>query len=365
MNDNMKLLEQTLLLKFSYSFSYPKEKVVFFDIETTGLFADTSSLYLIGCIFYDHTISSWKLIQWFSNNYQSESFLLDAFFSFLKNYQLLIHYNGTRFDIPYLLKKCEQFSLPYDFSQMEQLDLYKEIFPYKKYFGLSSLKQTTLEAFLGIKRMDTFTGKELISIYSDYIHQKYLTHQHSNSLYQQLCLHNQEDLLGMTQITLFLHYIEIINAIPETVLVDLHNNILILTIPLDCLNHIPIYKQKDSITVEWKEEKIQITIILYLGILKFYYPNYKDYYYLPNEDQAIHKSVAQFVDKKYRQKAKLSNCYIKKDSIFLPVFDPELSFPLFYKEYKDKTAYLEWNKTILKEETFLKEYASSLLKHII
>ena len=39
----------------------------------------------------------------------------------------------------------------------------------------------------------------------------------------------------------------------------------------------------------------------------------ENYYYLPTEDTAIHKSVGEFVDPSHRKKATKKNCYIKKD----------------------------------------------------
>ena len=47
--------------------------------------------------------------------------------------------------------------------------------------------------------------------------------------------------------------------------------------------------------------------------------NYKDYYYLTTEDVAVHKSVAHYVDTKYRKQATASTCYEKHTGEFLPV----------------------------------------------
>ena len=58
------------------------------------------------------------------------------------------------------------------------------------------------------------------------------------------------------------------------------------------------------------EGKLRVPI--YEEEMKYFYSNYKDYYYLPQEDIAIHKSVASFVDKEFRQQALASNCYTRK-----------------------------------------------------
>ena len=50
---------------------------------------------------------------------------------------------------------------------------------------------------------------------------------------------------------------------------------------------------------------------------------------------AIHKSVASFVDKGYRENAKASTCYSRKEGEFLPQYHTIMN-PEFKKEYKDK-----------------------------
>ena len=51
----------------------PKQ-TLFIDIETTGLYAKSSSLYLIGCIYYNTQEQSpaWYSIQWFATNYEDK-----------------------------------------------------------------------------------------------------------------------------------------------------------------------------------------------------------------------------------------------------------------------------------------------------
>jgi hypothetical protein len=44
-----------------------------------------------------------------------------------------------------------------------------------------------------------------------------------------------------------------------------------------------------------KDEGI-LKVPLYEEEMKYFYANYKDYYYLPAEDIALHKSVSSFVD---------------------------------------------------------------------
>ena len=58
--------------------------------------------------------------------------------------------------------------------------------------------------------------------------------------------------------------------------------------------------------------EIACSIRLCQGQLKHFYPDYRDYYYLPFEDTAIHRSVGEYVDRSARKKATAKTCYTKK-----------------------------------------------------
>ena len=120
-------------------------ETVFFDIETTGFAADVTALYLIGCIFRDG--NEWKLIQWFADDKESERSVLEAFMKLIKNKRLLICYNGSGFDLPYLRKKFTEHCLNFNEASFKVLDLYREFIPFKSVFKLENLKQKTVESF--------------------------------------------------------------------------------------------------------------------------------------------------------------------------------------------------------------------------
>ena len=58
-----------------------KEDILFIDIETTGLSARNSSLYLVGVVFFKD--DTWNYTQWLAENYDEELQLLTAFFEFM------------------------------------------------------------------------------------------------------------------------------------------------------------------------------------------------------------------------------------------------------------------------------------------
>ena len=77
----------------------PLKDLVFLDIETTGLTPATSSIYLIGAVY--HQQMEWHIRQWFSDSLNSEQEILEDFFSFIKNYQVVVSFNGETFDLPF------------------------------------------------------------------------------------------------------------------------------------------------------------------------------------------------------------------------------------------------------------------------
>ena len=95
-------LQKTIAFHETYAFERigRHEDLLFFDIETTGFSGEYSMLYLIGCVYYRN--NCWNLIQWFADTPDSEKELLETFFVFLKDFTVIIHFNGDGFDIPYL-----------------------------------------------------------------------------------------------------------------------------------------------------------------------------------------------------------------------------------------------------------------------
>ncbi len=61
---------------------------------------------------------------------------------------------------------------------------------------------------------------------------------------------------------------------------------------------------------------------------------------MTTEDVAIHKSVAQYVDSKYRKQATASTCYEKHSGEFLPIKDSDNFQYSFREEYKDKEKFI-------------------------
>lgn len=350
--------------------TYPLERIgnledlLFFDIETTGFSGDRCQLYLIGCTYYKE--GSWNLIQWFADTKASEEALLHHFFAFLKNYKIVVHFNGDGFDIPFLQKRCKHFDLPYDFSGVTSFDIYKKIKPYRKLLGLDHLKQKSIEQFLGIARTDKYNGGELIEVYRDYLMTK------EQELYDRLILHNEDDLKGMPLILPILNYPDVLEH-PLTMLeqqiveeVGKGGKIRYL-LKLTCQSpySLPVPIQAASAPAQCLAKENQLTFLVELkeGTLKHFYPDYKNYYYLPLEDRAVPKVLADGIEKDAKVRATAATCYTKINGFFLPQFQG-IWEPILKEEVKANMPYAALQDVDLAEEACFQQYTQALLAYL-
>ena len=80
------------------------------------------------------------------------------------------------------------------------------------------------------------------------------------------------------------------------------------------------------------------------GRLKYFFPDWKNYYYLPQDDQAVHKSIGAFVDCSRRIPATARTCYQHAAGRFVAVPGPvPENCRAFYSGYHVKPACLRLN----------------------
>ncbi len=125
----------------------------------------------------------------------------------------------------------------------------------------------------------------------------------------------------------------------------------------------PVTTSRDGCYCTISGDRITLKIPIYNGKLHHYYANYQDYYYLPELDQAIHKSIATYVDKSHRQQATAETCYTGKVGTFLPQWDKFRS-PFFMKCVRDKTAWFPFLPEMKKDKAFFAEYATYVFRHV-
>lgn len=342
----------------------PVEKILFIDIETTGLSRETSNLYLIGCGYFDP--DGYHTIQWFGDSPAEESSIIAAFSDHIKGrFTCLVHYNGTRFDIPYLKYKAGLYGIPDPFEALDNFDIYLSVKPYKKLLNLPSLRQRCIEQFLGINSDDPYTGRELIGVYKSYVRSP------SDDLLSPLLHHNAEDLKGMAYILPILHYTSLKDATLRYVSHMLHpfndyegnpRKELIVNYTHEARIPLGFNTGSGQIRLSMRSDN---TALLRLPVieceLKRFYDNYKDYYYLPAEDCCIHRSAASGVSRTHRENAKKETCYTKYSGLFIPSILSD--HPAAFREsYVSKDLYLPY--TADNADAILSDIGRSIIRYI-
>lgn len=328
------------------------EDILFLDIETTGFSAKTSAIYMIGVSFYIN--NEWNIQQWICENDGNaaianneinidEKEMLKIFAQFIKKFRVLIHFNGNQFDLPFISGRCEKYGISVNFDLYTGIDLYKRIFPYRHFLCLSNCKQKSLEEFMGIQREDLYSGGELISVFKSYCS------NHDNHAKHLLLKHNKDDVEGMLKLLPILSFIDIQESIFQIDHVEIEcSKDIFGKVCKETLIYFnteipypkPIACHANNCYFTGKETKGLIKVPLFEEEMKFFYSDYKNYYYLPLEDTAIHKSVASYVDPAFREQATASNCYTRKKGKYLPQWD-SLFTPFFKREYSSKNLFFE------------------------
>lgn len=328
------------------------EDVLFFDIETTGLSARSAGLYLIGMLTY--TDKKWTLLQYFCEDVADEPTVLQAFFELLRTKKTLISYNGDGFDIPFLRHMLEQYGLPYSFDAIESFDLFKKFRPLKRLLNLPDLKLKSCERFLGIDREDRFTGGELIEVYFEWQKTKV------PALLDTLLLHNAEDIANLPNLLPLLRY----RALPHSDFQLRAHERDECTIHLHYLSALALPRPMDLRGDFWalhaEGSAVELYVQLFEGERKLFFADFEHYYYLPAEDQVIHQSLAEFVDRSARKKACARNCYQRVSGCFLPECS-EVYTPALQAEYRDKLRYAQYSDTLFDDEAKAVTYLKSFL----
>ena len=367
------------------AFGLDPGRVIYFDIETTGFRASTSGLYMIG---WASRESDWTITQIMAQSQDEEALLLEQFQAVLKRYDTIIAFNGDRFDIPYLREKYEQIGLGDPFAGCGTVDLYRQIRPFRKCLGLTRLNQKSVEQFLQIPREDPYNGGELIDVYRSVRDHRC---DDPSAALDSLFLHNYEDVLGMLAMTKLLAYPAAMES-PGQMKIRIDEDAP--GIEAGIRLKVPVPKPLEAsfceqCTVSIRGKDMILSLRPLPGCLYHFFPDYRNYYYLPAEDMAIHKSVASFVAPSHREKARAQNCYTKKRGLFIPLAPesaapvsdppkllvpisdmpestaPEFHAPTFQRYYKDPILWIEWKDAMAWNASVLTDYLGTLMKSAV
>lgn len=156
-----------------------------FDIETTGLSYRYHRLAMIGYLYQEN--GGWVLRQELAEKEEEEKLLLLNFLRISEKFLYTVHYNGKKFDLPFLNNRSKALGISEGFDIRRGFDLYLHVRK-KKYPGRQGLNDQ--ERRIGYKRKDRLSGQDWVSFYSYYEKTGDLK---SRDL---LLLHNWDDLMG-------------------------------------------------------------------------------------------------------------------------------------------------------------------------
>lgn len=327
------------------------EDSLLFDIETTGFKADYQSIYLIGYGFRKKNDIVLTLL--YARTPEEEGEILKEFYSAASFYPKFISFNGDMFDIPFLNKRYDKNSLPSPFHGKASTDLFKIAKRYKRFLNLPHYKQKDLENYFGLFRKDQFNGGQLIELYKK---QKSAPNAQEEDL---LFLHNLEDVKGMLYLLKLFDFSILDNDSFTINSGEICENELLFegTFPMTLNLNLNLIKENGFIQI--KNNQISGNIKLFRGKLKYYYKDYKNYIFVPDENLLLPKSLSSTIDKSRITKATKEQCYVEKEGIFIKnlLHGDEREFK---KDINDKESYVE----LLQDKVstaFLHAYISKLL----
>lgn len=173
---------------------YGSRRPCIFDIETTGLSAESGKVILTALM----TIlpqGGMRITQFLAESPYEENKVLEETADFLRREKIeyFITFNGSSFDLPFVRKRAKGRSYASVYS-LYDFDLYRF---FRKYTNLPriipSLRQKAIEEYFGIHsdRRDVITGRESVRLFQEYTVDK-------DPVKEKIILtHNREDVLQL------------------------------------------------------------------------------------------------------------------------------------------------------------------------
>lgn len=360
----MRIIDQELQIPdFTYPTRLKEPRTLYIDIETTGLNRRRSHLYLLGAMYIQNDQTC--LRQWFAEKPSDEETILRDFFSFCKDFTSLVQFNGSNFDLPYLCHKATYYEIDPSTLPTAVTDLYQLYRPLKKILSQPDMKLTTLEAATGYPRTDHHSGKDLIKVYETWLQTA------DEPLLATLQQHNTDDIIGM----LWLERLDALLSLrhkelkPDTLTTSIDNSsgYLICTCQYATLTLPELTIQEDDgLSLTTQTDTLTLTLPVYGGTLYHYFDDYKNYYYFPDENRALHKSIAIYAEASSRIKATRETAYEPHTGQFLRTFAPLTDTPMFQTPNREKDLwFIPYDQTTLADTALLTTYATHIIAALL
>ncbi|MBP1927066.1 uncharacterized protein YprB with RNaseH-like and TPR domain [Sedimentibacter acidaminivorans] len=161
----------------------------FFDIETTGLSREYSNIISITTLLMED--NKYKVYQLYCEYKIDEKEVIKYFKDLVRTKKYVVTYNGNNFDIPFIINKCKQNDINFNWDLFVKIDLYSDMKNIRNKIDIINLKLKTVEEFFGIKRYDTITGQDVLVLYEAYCIEP------KKEFSQLILQHNYEDVYNL------------------------------------------------------------------------------------------------------------------------------------------------------------------------
>lgn len=237
----------------------------------------------------------------------------------------IITFNGNAFDIPFLRRKLNAYDLPDAFADMKTRDLMLDYRVVAQVLALPSKKLADFAEYIA-SHPGNRTFKNA-SVFQDDTRQ---TERRSRNLPEkaQETILPPDDAQRTLEILGFDAFCELLHGVFTFRTASLSGGLFVmeLTTPHPAPCRISLHDAPFHLVFE--ENKVLLSSRMENGCIRFYHSDVKNYYYLPAEGFAVHKSVGTFVDPSHRQKAVRENCFTS-----LPVTE------IFLQDRSQESAY--------------------------
>lgn len=326
-------------------FMYVPENTLLLNVETTGLRTSSSFVCMTSAAY--RSDKEMNCITWLAGSRMDEKNILLCLQDFAGSFPVLLSYGGNSFAFRFLTDRFDIYTDSALFPDKQLIDLQKSFRPLLHILPLTHLKKAEIESFLSFSRRGIHTGKELIPVFETWERQK------DPSARDALFLHAQEDIHFLCHVCKLHSYLDFLHGRWQSADWAETADGILFSVSLSAPAPRPVSWQNDFASFYLAEKTGQALVTPYHGRLRYYLPgSCNDYYYLPEEDTAIHRSVAQFVDRSKRIKATPDTCYVNREGIFLPV-PAAFPGPHFSESRKANLSYTQYEKEKWQQDTSL------------
>lgn len=166
-----------------------------FDIETTGLREDPNAHLVSACI----GLSKADPLEFWVEDPQQEADILRQLADELNDKDVIITWNGDRFDIPFLNHRFQVHQIPFQIQTMQSLDLFRIAEKMKAAGLIPAAGLQVVERFYGIVRPDQLPGRYVPARYAEYLESR------DPLIKQEILQHNREDVLFLLMLSPFIY----------------------------------------------------------------------------------------------------------------------------------------------------------------